>query len=223
MAKKRDNRPHGNQDYTHLCKSCGDTDSDNFFEGSKSRCKECRLKKRRETYRKKVGPRKIKPYKCKKCGETNPDNFNKNGTKSMCGSCYSKLAKERYANFTPEEKDNYVQKQHEWQNKNFLKYRLHQANARARSVYNLPCEIDVEYLEELLVKQKNKCYYSGVEMKLHKAGKYTASLDRIDSTKGYVKGNVVFVLWIVNTMKNNLTEEEFFGLISSIYKNKVEN
>lgn len=47
----------------------------------------------------------------------------------------------------------------------------------------------------------------------------TASLDRIDSTKGYVEENVQWVHKDVNFMKSNLTEQRFKELISKIYHN----
>ena len=37
---------------------------------------------------------------------------------------------------------------------------------------------------------------------------YTASLDRIDSTKGYIKGNVQVMSHKANAMKNSATPEE---------------
>lgn len=46
----------------------------------------------------------------------------------------------------------------------------------------------------------------------------TASLDRIDSTKGYVKGNVRWVHKNINAMKWNLSDEEFFNLVQTIVK-----
>jgi hypothetical protein len=57
-------------------------------------------------------------------------------------------------------------------------------------------------------------------MELNRAGAYTASVDRVDSSRGYVKGNVVFVISAVNTMKNDLSEKEFLSIIESVYKNK---
>lgn len=82
----------------------------------------------------------------------------------------------------------------------------------------IPFEIDVNYLESILNHQNTKCFYFGIEMSLNRAGKYSASIDRIDSSKVYIKGNVVFVISAVNTMKNDLEENEFLKIIEAIYK-----
>lgn len=55
--------------------------------------------------------------------------------------------------------------------------------------------VDVDYIKNLLEAQNQKCAYTGIPMELpdHKGCKdkrMCASLDRIDSTKGYIEGNV---------------------------------
>lgn len=152
------------------------------------------------------------------CGDTNPDNFYKN-RKSKCKKCILECAKNKYSNLSESDKKYYIEIQNKWQDNNFLQFRLTSARARAR-VKNIPFEIDVAYLQSLLDQQENKCFYSGIEMELNRAGTYTASVDRVDSSKGYVKGNVVFVISAVNTMKNDLLEKEFLSIIESVYKNK---
>lgn len=47
---------------------------------------------------------------------------------------------------------------------------------------------------------------------------YTFSLDRIDPSKGYVKGNIWVITKKANTMKNNATKEELLKFADNIYK-----
>ena len=62
-------------------------------------------------------------------------------------------------------------------------------------------------------KQKGICVYSGVQLTLVQKDTgwthSTASLDRIDSSIGYVVGNVQWVHKRINTMKNDMSEHEF--------------
>ena len=44
-----------------------------------------------------------------------------------------------------------------------------------------------------------------------------ASLDRIDSSLGYVRGNVRIISWLANYWKSNLEEKEFFFYIQQFY------
>ena len=106
-----------------------------------------------------------------------------------------------------------------WQEDNFFQYRFLQAKDRAKRK-NISLEIDADFLKELWNKQEGKCFFSNINMKKDRTGNYTGSLDRINSNMGYTKENVVFVLTIVNSMKNNLSEEEFFNLVEILYKNK---
>ena len=51
---------------------------------------------------------------------------------------------------------------------------------------------------------------------------YTASLDRIDSSKGYVIGNVQFISTALNYMKNNMSHNDTIKLCNIIAKHVVE-
>ena len=50
-----------------------------------------------------------------------------------------------------------------------------------------------------------------------------ASLDRIDSSKGYTKDNVEFVSTSINYMKNSMSKEDTLELIQIIKSNNYEN
>ena len=82
--------------------------------------------------------------------------------------------------------------------------------------------LDLEYLKNLWESQKGKCPYSNIEMLLSNTayGKQfkpiSASLDRIDSNKGYVKGNVEFVCLAMNYAKNKFSREEFSNFVTNI-------
>jgi hypothetical protein len=76
--------------------------------------------------------------------------------------------------------------------------------------------ISLQDIKDLWIKQCGTCAYTGEALKFgqsrkdkHCKGNTTASLDRIDSTKGYVNGNIQIVHVVVNFMKHVLSDEEF--------------
>ena len=80
-------------------------------------------------------------------------------------------------------------------------------------------DVGLEDLLELWNNQKGICPYSGVKL-LHpnEGGNNlnTASLDRIDSKIGYVKGNLQFISIICNQAKNSLTHEEMLTFLKTV-------
>ena len=85
-------------------------------------------------------------------------------------------------------------------------------------------DIDIKYLKELWETQNGKCPYTGLQMiipqttkeyqKIHSLEK--ASIDRIDPSKGYIKGNVEFVCMFINFAKSSYSKEQMINLISKI-------
>lgn len=69
--------------------------------------------------------------------------------------------------------------------------------------------VSIEYLGELLEKQNYLCALSGLSISYKDK---TASLDRIDSSKGYVEGNVQWVHKDVNMMKRHYSQDYFVKL-----------
>lgn len=138
-------------------------------------------------------------YKCQYCGTENIKEFSPNNH-SSCRKCvYIRRRKTLNADMA----------------KKLLNNSKHSYASRANiKGYDL----DENYISELLKKQEGKCYYSKVPLEI--GNKLTnPTLDRIDSNKGYIKGNVVICTEIMNTMKNNLTTEEFKNQIRLVYEN----
>lgn len=67
-----------------------------------------------------------------------------------------------------------------------------------------------------------RCAISGLDIYLPKSKKdpvsQTASLDRIDSKKPYIEGNVQWVHKIINVMKQSLSDEEFIQYCRTVAK-----
>jgi hypothetical protein len=92
---------------------------------------------------------------------------------------------------------------------------------RGAASRQLVVDITKEYLWELYNKQKGACYFTGLPIGIPSAaGEKTASVDRLDSTKGYIEGNVVWVHKDINLMKNVFTVDKFVWLCKLITDNK---
>ena len=70
------------------------------------------------------------------------------------------------------------------------------------------------------------CPYSGIEM-THQRGEgkigTNASIDRFDSSLGYIPGNVVFCTNLTNSMKLDMGFEEFLNQCQTIAANRVDH
>ena len=152
-------------------------------------------------------------YSCK-CGETDPTNFYAR-PRTKCKKCHKDYQNNRYANFSVEDKSKYLSQQYEWQQSNIFQYRFTTARSRAYK-RGLDFDITPEYLKTLYELQESKCYYSGIPFTDSKDGLYSISIDRIDSSKGYVKGNVVLAASIINSMKNDLSLKEFLTVVRTL-------
>jgi len=75
--------------------------------------------------------------------------------------------------------------------------------------------ITLEDIWNLFLKQDRKCALSGVKLGFAPTRKtiqlQTASLDRIDASKGYIEGNIQWIHKHLNAMKWKLTDEDFIG------------
>ncbi|MEM7714902.1 MAG: hypothetical protein AAF349_15215 [Cyanobacteria bacterium P01_A01_bin.68] len=92
------------------------------------------------------------------------------------------------------------------------------------------CSVTLADLKELWEKQKGICPYTGWNLLLlpnttdYKDAKLTidrASVDRIDSSLGYIRGNIEFVAVIANFAKNIFTKQDVIKFCRDVYKYRV--
>ena len=87
---------------------------------------------------------------------------------------------------------------------------------------NKTFELTAKYLSDLYETQDGKCALSGLPIYFGEEGKNlsntlgTASLDRIDSSIGYVEGNVQWVHKHINSMKNAHRTDYFIQLCKEV-------
>jgi len=81
-------------------------------------------------------------------------------------------------------------------------------------------KVSHQYILGLFRKQNGKCALSGVEIKFNGRSKRetTASLDRIDSSQGYIEGNVQWVHKRINYLKRDLPERELNYWVNRLYE-----
>jgi hypothetical protein len=85
----------------------------------------------------------------------------------------------------------------------------------------VPVSITIEYAYALYELQNKKCALSGINLTISNSHPYnTASLDRIDSSKGYEEGNVQWVHKTINFMKRTYSQEYFIEMCKLVAKHK---
>lgn len=177
-------------------------------------CKQCRTKGGRKNWSRPVHNALLAAgmQRCKVCQtEKILADFYANGCfsdgikkyRSRCKACVLELAKQAqpklYASKAAKRSSSA---------KNFMSGVLNHAAKRKQ---HLGFNIDLVYLLQIYWQQNGRCAITGVEM-TYSAGKgrvaTNISIDRIDSSLGYVRGNVQLVCDIANRIKQDLSHDE---------------
>lgn len=124
-----------------------------------------------------------------------------------------------------EEKETFVKKYGNLPLTHVIVKRFNAAKNRAKS-RNIEFNITRDFLIELYRRQNGLCYYSNIEMKdtignrnRNNNDPYSLSIERVDSTRGYTKDNIVLCCSVINIMKNGLSKEEFLSICRKITEN----
>lgn len=101
-------------------------------------------------------------------------------------------------------------------------YSTIRAGARKRDLKFDETGLSKKWLFSLYLKQNKKCALTGLDITFaetnidHDKGKSTASLDRIDSSMGYVQENVQWVHKDINMMKQGFLEDYFKSICQAV-------
>lgn len=84
--------------------------------------------------------------------------------------------------------------------------------------------IDIEYAWNLFLEQKRQCALTKLPLTFHSNWRHnkeknTASLDRINSNLGYIKGNVQWIHKELQIMKNKYGQEKFISYCRLVAEN----
>jgi hypothetical protein len=139
------------------------------------------------------------------------------GVAKVCKNCYNK-----YDSVIKADKNKLYKKRNCFEDGDidyYIKTRMAGLKSRAKRS-NLEFKLEGEFMINLYKQQNGMCYYTGIQMnQKYKSEGFQSwdcpSVDRIDSSKGYVKDNVVWCCFGVNSFKQSLSIEDFEKLIRS--------
>lgn len=105
----------------------------------------------------------------------------------------------------------------------FTQFRWFLLRARQHAKHD-PTDVDLPYLRGLWVSQDGTCPFTGWRMLLPATSEgftssapNNASLDRIDGTRGYVRGNVRFVCLMANLARQKFTDNQLRQFCSAVF------
>jgi hypothetical protein len=103
----------------------------------------------------------------------------------------------------------------------YTDFRYYVRKARAR---DSKMDLDLPYIKDLWEKQGGRCAFTGIPLVQWdvKNGKKNTinlgSLDRIDSSKGYLKGNVQFISAALNMAKQDMDDITFRNGLKELFE-----
>lgn len=164
--------------------------------------------------------------KCRECREIkilNTDNFvrrtdNTNSWRGRCRVCYNKHARVRQE-MSKNERAVSKKYRDKYSATKPLEMLLRHTKNNSRKYYR-ECLITIEYLHYLWNQQDGICYYTNKPMIYGLGFRDSVSIDRIDSSKGYIEGNIALCRKQINVMKNDATIKELLDFCEDIVTQK---
>lgn len=82
-------------------------------------------------------------------------------------------------------------------------------------------DLDIEYLNQMYQEQNDLCYISKIKMSLKVHSDFKISIERVNETNGYVKGNVKFICVEFQNGFNQWTPEKFHEFCDNYYNFQI--
>jgi len=113
---------------------------------------------------------------------------------------------------------------------NFVKTRIRFLRQNLRRALNRGIEsqivkIDADYCFEIGESQNWECALTGDELEFTRGGTYwlgkwcnprSCTIDRIDSSKGYIEGNIQLITWEANCIKQHMDNQDFIEFCKAV-------
>lgn len=202
---------------SRVCVKCGKTKTKHDFrtqphgDGYRTTCKECSVNKSKRKAHYEANKESIKAKRKKYYEE------NKSKIKSTV-SDYRKANPEKIKSCAKSHRESNKEKiakaKRTARNNNFEKAIYTQAKRRA-ALKGIEFNIS---LNDIIIPEM--CPLLGVPFipGTKNNYKYTPSIDRVDNTKGYIKGNIRIITMLANSMKNSASEKELLNFSKNIMK-----
>lgn len=134
------------------------------------------------------------------------NNTRHDGVTALCKVCYlERPVRQKYAKKLLEKRKTLD---------GWLKHAVSRLKSHAKS-RGMEYSINYEYAKKQWDDQGGVCYYSGIPLEFGTGSLKSASFERLDSTKGYISGNVVFASLALNHAKHSSTQDDFDSFLAA--------
>lgn len=227
------------ENLTKICKECGRelplsqfNKNKGMKDGHVNICKDCQRLQRQIRNKSVIVPAKTEgSFTCPVCKKELPiDHFNiygrsKTGRDWLCRECriyHSELNQNQDKNYfrklrikvDPEYRKEQYEIDRKSRIKNFKRAMFTAAKYRAEQK---GIEFDID-IDDIIIPDKCPILECDFVYGTSNNYSYSPSLDRIDNSKGYIKGNIQVISSKANTMKNSATQEELVKFCKNILR-----
>lgn len=174
----------------------------------KLKCSNCKeLKETTEFYISTKYPKRGFDYRCIGCCKSRSQAFHYENREIILSKWKTKRE-----GLSIEDKNDIASKHKIWYQKDIRKRLLERAKDRSKRK-NFICDLTIE---DIIIPEK--CPLLNEEFKygsIHDKW-FTYSIDRIDNSKGYVKGNIQVITYLANTMKSHASKKQLLTFAKNI-------